>query len=189
MRRKWLWSGILLAFLTGGAGLAWAAQSKTPSLGALARKLRAQQAQGQQKPVKVYTNDNIPKTGDLSTTTMGTSQASQQAENGNKETESTAGTHNEEYYRTKLKELQDQKEMHQRELAVLEQKIGVNQTQYFPDPTKTLQQESTPAFFSDQATLRKELEAKKKQIAEDQTAIDDLHAQCNREGCPPGWLR
>jgi predicted negative regulator of RcsB-dependent stress response len=194
MKRKWLWGGVLLGFLMAGGWPAWSAAqtSKTPSLGEYARKLKAQRAEEHLKPVKVYTNDNIPRSGALSTATAATPQPAKPAETEkapSAETPASASTHDEKYYRNKLKELQDQKELHERELAVLQQKVGVNQTQYFSDPNKTLQQESTPAFYSDVSKLREDIAAKKQQIDEDQQAIDKLHQQCMREGCSPGWLR
>lgn len=177
-----------------GPAQAAAQTSRTPSLGEYARKQRAKRSGEHEKSVKVYTNDNIPHTGPLSSAKVAMPKETKSAKPG-EETPSAvtgaaqSGAHNEKYYRDKLKDLEDQKQLHERELAVLEQKSGVTQTQYFSDPNKTLQQESTPAFYSDVNKLRDEIEAKKKQIAQDQQAIDDLHQQCMREGCPPGWLR
>jgi superfamily II RNA helicase len=193
MKRKWLWGAILLGFLTacGWPASAAAQTTQTPSLGEYARKLRAQRAEEHQKPVKVFTNDNIPHTGPLSNVTVPTPQPAKSAQTQQKPGAETqaAGTHGEKYYRDKMKELKDQKALHEAELAVLQQKIGQGQMQYYSDPNKTLQQESTPAFYSDVNKLRKEIDDKKAQIAKDQQAIDDLVQQCNREGCLPGWLR
>jgi hypothetical protein len=193
MKRKLLFGGVLMGLLMAGgwAAPAGAQTARTPSLGEYARELKAQRAEGPQKPVKVFTNDNIPHSGGLTTTTIGESKPANSAQTGKKPSAEakSSGAHDETYYRDKLNDLQDKKEMHERELAVLEQKSGVSQTQYYSDPNKTLQQESTPAFYSDTTKLRKEVDAKKQQIADDQKAIDDLQQQCIREGCPPGWLR
>ena len=60
-------AAILAVGLMASAGFAPAQQtSKTPSLGDLARELRAERGEKSPKPAKVYTNDNIPRTGALS---------------------------------------------------------------------------------------------------------------------------
>ncbi len=196
MRRLTLIAAILAVGLMEGAGFALAQQtSKTPSLGELARQLRAEHGKTSEKPAKVYTNDNIPRTGALSdvgptsqptaggTTAKGESAAGA-ASTG--ESKSATGPHDEKYYRERMKELRSQKEMHERELAVLKQKLALNETQYYSDPNKTLTQEFTR---SDINKKQGEIDKKQQQIANDQKAIDDLEAQCQQEGCPPGWLR
>jgi hypothetical protein len=196
MRRLTLIAAILAVGLTGGAGFALPQQtSKTPSLGELARQLRAERGQKSEKPSKVYTNDNIPRTGALSdvgpsaqsTSGETTAKGETTAEAGSAgEGKSASGPHDEKYYRERMKELQSQKAMHERELAVLNQKLSLNETQYYSDPNKTLNQEFTR---SDINKKQDEIDKKKQQIAGDQKAIDDLRAQCQQEGCPPGWLR
>ena len=191
MRRITLIAAILAAGLLAGAGFAPAQQtSKTPSLGELARQLKAEHAQQGEKAAKVYTNDNIPRTGPLSDvgpTGQPTSSAmATPGETAAGETKSASGTHDEKYYREKMKELTSLKEMHERELAVLNQKLSLNQTQYYNDPQKTLMQEYTR---SDINKKQDEIDKKKQQIADDQKAIEDLQTQCQRESCPPGWLR
>src|SRR5213080_4688452 len=59
-RQLWI---VLLTALASVMGLAQAAaqSSQTESLGDLARKVREEKAKSGTKPVKVYTNDDIPK--------------------------------------------------------------------------------------------------------------------------------
>jgi hypothetical protein len=189
---------IFVIFLVGGLVAVAFAQSQeapsaqtTPSLGALAKKLRAERKQEGQKPLKVYTNDNIPRQGGLST--AGTVSAPSEGESGaTAEAAKPAGeaaktgTHDEKYYREQMQELQSQKAMHERELAVLEQKLSLNETQYYADPNKTMNQEYSRGDINKK---QGEIDKKKQQIAQDEKAIADLEAQCQREGCPPGWLR
>jgi hypothetical protein len=196
MRRLTLIAAILAVGLMESAGFAPAQQtSKTPSLGELARQLRAERGEKSPKPATVYTNDNIPRTGALSdvgptapSTSGGTvakgKTAAGEASAG--EGKTASGPHDEKYYREQMKELRSQKEMHERELAVLKQKLALNQTQYYGDPNKTLTQEYTR---SDITKKQDEIDQKQQQIASDQKAIEDLEAQCQKEGCPPGWLR
>jgi hypothetical protein len=196
MRRLTLIAAILAVGLMESAGFALAQQtSKTPSLGELARQLRAERGKTSEKPAKVYTNDNIPRTGTLSdvgpaaeSTSGGTAAKGETTAGAASAGEGKAASapHDEKYYRERMKELQSQKEMHVRELAVLKQKLALNETQYYSDPNKTMTQEYTR---SDINKKQGEIDKKQQQIANDQKAIDDLEAQCQQEGCPPGWLR
>lgn len=97
--------------------------------------------------------------------------------------------HDEKYYRKKIGELRTRLELHKRQLAVLEQKLAQGQMQFYGDPQKTLEQESTPAFRGDVTKLQQEIDQKRQDIAAAEQAISDLQDQLRREGSPPGWLR
>jgi len=186
-----LFVGMVLGFMPRQAAAQQATSS--PSLGELARKLRAQRKQAPQN-AKVFTNDNLPTSShsDKSTEASGTAATPAQSggpEPSTAEAKSSSGGHDEAYFRKRAKELRDQLALHQRELSVLEQKLGQGQIAYYPDPQKTLQQASTPAFYSDENKLRDEIQKKKDQIAEDQKALDDLTDQLRRQGGDPGWIR
>jgi len=171
----------VLLILTGGfAGASEPSQQSStqePSLGEKARELKAQQAQ-QSKPAKVFTNDNIP-TGSGGISVIG-------PEASTATPEGTPAEHNEHYYRKTMSSLQAKLELDQRQLAVLQQQLSLNQLQYYPDPLKTLHQEYSR---SDINKLQAEIEAKKQDIKSDEDAISDLRAQLQREGGDPGWLR
>ena len=203
MKKVAIFGIFLMGSLVAGLAFAQSEQAQTaqatPSLGALAKKLRAERKQEAQKPAKVYTNDNIPRQGGLMVSGEGS--ASSEGEPGTsgngKPTAAggagkpaggavATGAHDEKYYREQMKELQSQKEMHERELAVLQQKISLNETQYYADPNKTLNQEYSRGDINKK---QDDIDKKKQQIAEDEKAIADLEAQCQQEGCPPGWLR
>ena len=196
--RKFAMFGIfVLGTLIAGMALAQSPQQlkPTPSLGDLAKRLRAERSKETQKPAKVYTNDNLPRGRDLSESiSEGASPEGKQEIKGEAKGETSTATgagassdaHDEQYFREKMKELQATKEMHERELAVLGQKLNLNETQYYGDPNKTLNQEFSR---SDINQKQGEIEKKKQQISEDEKAIADLQAQCQREGCPPAWLR
>jgi hypothetical protein len=191
MKRFWIASllvGMALSFVPG-QGAAQQATS-TPSLGDVARQLRAQRKKPPQKG-KVFTNDNLPTHPQLETvnTASGTSATPSGQKESTTEAKSSEGGHDEAYYRARAKDLQDQLELHQRELSVLEQKLSQGQTAYYSDPQKTLQQESTPAFQSDVNKLRDEIDKKKQKIADDQKAIDDLRDQLRHEGGDAAWVR
>jgi len=173
----------LLACLSPGVGIS---QQKSASanvpLGDVARELKAQKPK-EAKPGKVFTNDNLPSSG------VGTGFGANLADK--KTTVEAAagddsGSHGEEYFRSKLSHLESQLETHNRELNVLQQKLGLNQTQYYPDPNKTLQQEYTRGDIN---KYTDEINQKKQQIADDEKSIEDLHDQLRREGGDPAWLR
>lgn len=189
--------------LAPGVGKARKPDTTDTSLGDLARQLRAEKSK-ESKPAKVFTNDNLPRrrgeegnlsvasgisenpaekkpekpAGEAGPETKGKGEANPTAEAG-------AG-HGEKYYRARLSDLQGKNDLHKRELDVLQQKINLNQTQYYTDPNKSLQQQYTR---NDINQLNQDIDAKKQQIAEDEKAIEDLHDQLRREGGDPGWLR
>jgi hypothetical protein len=200
MKPRLVLVSLFLSIATAGFASAQSQQpaavtpSPTPSLGELARHLKAQREKAAVKPQTVFTNDNLPARPPQEGPTAAGGMAPAGGEKPKAEAGAPSGgpspeAHDEKYYREKMKDLQSQMDVHQRELAVLEQKTGQAQVQFYTDPNKTLQQSSTPAFYSDVNKLRDEIEKKKQQIADDQKAIEDLRDQLRREGGAPGWLR
>ncbi len=168
-------------------------ESRTvPSLGEFARQLNAGRQKGNQHPVPLYTNDNLPSHGSLGI-------ASVRLENGAKERAQAKGEsvaqsaapeeHGEKYFRSKADKIRSQMEFHQRQLAVLKQQLGLAKMEYYPDPQKTLEQESTPAFQTDLDKLRAKIANAEKAVADDQKAMDDLQQDLRRDGGNPGWIR
>jgi hypothetical protein len=181
------------------------------SLGDLARQQKTQREKAAKKPAKEFSNDNLParpaagaltvaaamSTEGEEKTPEGTEAAASGQESTGGEVAKTpeAGTsesvpaHDEAYYRDAMRKLQDRRAMHQRQLSVIEQKLSQGQMVYYPDPNKTLEQESTPAFHSEINKLRDEVAKKQQDVADDDKAMDDLREQLRREGGPSGWLR
>jgi hypothetical protein len=199
----------LVLGLTAGIALAQNSTSSA-SLGDVARQLKAQRAKSQEKS-KVFTNDDLatlsPSPGHAPASPATPSTTTNEAKPEEKPAKETSGkeaekesaettpaktgeeTHGEKYYRDRMSKLQDQLDIHQRELSVLQQKLGQNQMMYYPDPNKGLLQQSGPTAMSDVYNLQDDIAKKKAQIAADQEAIDDLREQLRREGGDPGWLR
>jgi hypothetical protein len=151
--------------------------TQEPSLGEKARELKAQQAQ-QSKPARVFTNDDIPAgSGGINVIGLSPSSATP---------EGSPAEHNEHYYRKTMSELQAKLELDQRQLAVLQQELSLNQLQYYPNPLDTLHQEYSRADIN---KLQEEIEAKQREIKSDEDAMSDLRTQLEREGGDPGWLR
>lgn len=184
--------------LTAGLGLAQSQGgiAKTTSLGELARGLKAERATASKKPAKVFTNDSLPARPPRETLSVAAGMQEEPKEQPETKTEagptSAAGAlegHGEKYYRQAVSDLRERLERHQRQLAILEQKLAQGQMVFYGDPQKTLMEESTPAFYSDANKLRQEIEKKREEIAADEKAMDDLRDQLRREGGNPGWLR
>jgi len=194
MQLSMLFIGFCLAISTSGVGIAQTQQPTGPSssLGELARQLKIERAKAGQKPVKVFTNDNLPARPPEEGPTAATGMSATAGVHGESKAEATSSSetsgeaHNEKYYRAKIGELQSNLDLHQRELGVLQQKLSINQMQYYPDPNKTLTQEFNR---SDINKLTQDIDQKKAQVEADQKAIDDLREQLRHEGGDPGWLR
>lgn len=187
------------------------ATTTSPSLGELARQLKLKREKALTKPKTVFTNDNMPvrppeegptaaggiatPAGEPATTSAepvtGAPPSGEPKPETKAQGEAVSATaapevHDEKYYRTKMKDLETQLDLHQRQLSVLQQKTGQNQMQFYADPQKTLNQEFTRADIN---KLTQDIDKKKQDIAADYDAMDALRDQLRREGGDPGWVR
>lgn len=179
----------LIGLMLMAAPLAHSQEPGTvPSLGEIARQLKTERAKEQQKPVATYTNDNLPSRESLGIAAVdlaGQVKAKAPATDKN----IAAAEDGEKYFRSKAEKLHSQMKFDERQLNALRQQLGLAQTQYYPDPQKTLEQESTPSFQTDIAKLRAKVASTEKALADDQKAMDDLQQELRRAGGDPGWLR
>ncbi|HUI42655.1 MAG TPA: hypothetical protein VL523_11875 [Terriglobia bacterium] len=155
-----------------------------PSLGELARKLKAEEAKHPTPPAIVFTNDNLP-TGGGNLSVVGPPAGQE----GATEIQTSAGAYAKrgpEYARASMAELQEKLNTHQRELAVLQQKLGQNQVQYYPNPSEALQQQYSRADID---KLTAAIDEKKKQVDADQQAISNLQDEVARQGGDVNSLR
>lgn len=188
-----IWVIALAALGLSSAAFCRPQSDEVTSLGTIARELRAKRAQEKQKPVKVYTNDSLRE---LPTPQTGTKPA-EPAKAGKSATERPAPTsaahppekYGEKYFRSRADKIRSRLKLHRSQLAVLEQQLSLASTEYYPDPQKTLQQESTPDFHGKVNKLWAEIEKTKRQISADQKAMDDLEQELRRHSGDPGWLR
>jgi len=187
MNTYWKLTILACAALCLASGLANGQQtpdSGDTSLGDVARKLNAQKPK-ETKPPKVFTNDNLTtQAGSESSVTSSEKKPADESSAQGKE--KAEGAHDEAYYRSQMSKLQGQLDTHKRELDVLQQKLGQNNMQYYPDPNKSLLQQYNR---SDINKLTADIDAKKQQIADDEKAIEDLRDQLRRDGGDPAWLR
>ena len=152
------------------------------SLGAIAREFKAERAK-EPKAAKVFTNDNLPNASFQSESDSMNKESNGSGEGSAK---SSGSAHRRDYYRTEMSVRQLKLDTDQRELSVLEQKLGQNQTQYYADPNKTLHQEYSRGDIN---KLTDQIDAKKQQVADDEKSIEDLRDQLRQEGGDPSWLR
>lgn len=146
-----------------------------PSLGDLARKQRAEQAQAAEPPARVYTNENLPGgTDSVSIVGPPEAEAAQAVPGGELHRK-----HGEQYYRAQMSELQQRLDTHQRELEVLQQKLGENQVQYYANPSEALEQQHSREDIS---RITDAIEQKHHQVEADQQAIADLEDEVRRQG-------
>jgi hypothetical protein len=181
---------LISLMLMAGAPARGQESETVPSLGKIARKLKCERAKENQKPVPVYTNDNLPSRGSLGIVAVEpeeSTKANVPSAAGN--IPGTAEERGERYFRTQADKIRSQTEFHQRQLAVLKQQMGLARMLYYPDPQKTLEQESSPAFQTDIGKLRAKIADAEKAVADDQRAMEDLQQELRRAGGDPGWTR
>jgi len=160
-----------------------------PSLGELARQMKIKREKEKHKAVAVFTNDNLPSEGSAGIESRKTNGKRNSPDDTSSQAIPANGQHDENYFRSKADEIRSRLEFHRRQLNVLQQQLGLARVQYYPNPQKTLEQESTPSFQSDVDKLRAKIADTQKAIADDQKAMDDLCEQLRRDGGDPGWIR
>ena len=157
-------------------------QPQKDSLAEAARKAR-EQRKSITKHAKVYDNDNIPqRPGAVSV--IGEATTKKQAEAMTKEEKTEK--QDEAYWRARFAKAHAKLKKDQDELAVLQRELGQLQVQYYPDPMKALEQQYTRSDINKQTA---KIDAKQKEIQQDQQAISDLEDELRRSGGDPGWAR
>jgi hypothetical protein len=162
---------------------------KVPSLGDLARQMKAERDKRKQKPVAVFTNDNLPSEESIGNEDGKAKGKKNTPESTSSQASPASEQRGERYFRSKADEIRSRLEFHRRQLNVLQQQLGLARVQYYPDPQKTLEQESTPSFQSDLVKLRGKIAATQKAIDDDQKTMENLREELRREGGDPGWIR
>jgi chromosome segregation ATPase len=177
------------------AGQATTGAPQQESLADAARKSREQKKQSA-KTAKVFTNDNIPTSGGISS--VGSSSEAAPADDqaagasANAPTGAKAGGSDaEKQWRDKFAALRSQLAKDQAELDVLQRELNVDSLQYYGgDPNKAYQdQTSMQPMGAEYTRKREEIDAKQKQIAADEQAISDAEDDLRKSGGDPGWAR
>jgi hypothetical protein len=163
------------------------------SLAEAARKAREKKKE-EAKPPRVFTNENLPTSGEISTVGQAPAPESAPAAAGSATpggkkpgTPVAASSGNDEAsWREKFATLRHKLEQDQENLAILQRELGTLETQFYGDPNKQLQQQLTRSDI-DKKTA--EIDKAKDQVAADQQAIDDAESDLRASGGEPGWAR
>jgi chromosome segregation ATPase len=163
------------------------------SLAEAARRAREQKKEAP-KAAKVFTNDNIPTQGGISA--VGASPVPAEGASSETAAPSSGGAkgsdkNNEKYWRDKFAALHKKLAQDQAELDVMQRELGVNEVQYYGgDPNAAVaDQASMQPFGAEYNKKRDDIEAKKKEVEDDQKAIDDAEDDLHKAGGDPGWAR
>ena len=199
-----------VAIALGFAGNGWGQQSNSPSpsatptqssastpvsqdpLAEAARKAREQKKEEHQTP-RLFTNDNLPTSGGISTVGQAPAPTPAPAADGSATpggkkpgTPAASSPNDEAKWREKFATLRHKLEQDQQNLDLLQRELGTLSTQFYGDPNKQLQQQLTRSDI-DKKTA--EISKAKDQVAADQKAIDDAQNELRASGGEPGWGR
>lgn len=170
---------------TNGAS---AAPAPADSLAAAARRAK-EEKKHDAKPARVFTNDNMPASGGVST--VGSAPNDADASSSNKSATSTSAARatpaqGETYWRDKFDKLNTKLQQDQSELDVMQRELGQLNLQNYSDPNKAMQQGYS---HSDIDKKTAQIDAKQKEIDADKQAISDAQDDLRKSGGDPGWAR
>ena len=160
-------------------------QTQHDSLAEAARKAR-EQRKSITKPAKVYDNDNIARNAGTISVVGETAGTTSKGEAAALTKEAKTDKKDEAYWRARFDKAHAKLKKDQDELEVLQRELGQLQVQFYPDPQKALQQQYTRADINAQTA---KIDAKQKEIQQDQQALSDLEDELRRSGGDPGWAR
>ena len=200
-----------VAIVLGFAGNGWGRQSSAASpsaatpaqssasapvsqdpLAEAARKARDQKKEEHKTP-RVFTNDDLPTSGGISTVGQAPAPTPAPAAPGSATpagkkpgTPAASSPNDEAKWRERFATLRHKLEQDQQNLDLLQRELGTLNTQFYGDPNKELQQQLTRSDI-DKKTA--EIDKAKDQVAADQKAIDDAENDLRASGGEPGWGR
>lgn len=165
------------------------ATPQKPSLADQARKVR-QEGKNAPKASMVFTNDNIPTQGRGISVVGNAPAASAQGQSSGAiavQAGNSANKNNDEAnWRQKFADARHKIEQDQADLSVMQRELGQLQLQYYPDPTKALQQSVSRSDIDKKQTAITE---KQKQLEADKQALSNLEDDLRKAGGDPGWAR
>lgn len=162
-------------------GQAAAPSSQQDPLAEAARKAKAQ-LKSAPKATKVFTNENLPAAGGISTVgAVPSSESSSGAGNAK-----AASANNEKAWRDRFAQLRHKLEQDQEALAVMQRELGDLDVQHYDDPNEALRQGYTRSDINQKTG---DIDAKKQEIVADQQAIEDAEDELRKSGGEPGWAQ
>lgn len=162
-----------------------ASSSQPDSLADAARKAREQKKLAA-KPGKVFTNDNIPTSGGISSASSSSAPSGKEAATDATPASSSASANDEKSWRDKFAQLRQKLDRDKATLDVMQRELGELSVQYYSDPTKAMQQQLSRDDINKKTAA---IDAKKKEVEADQQAIDDAEDDLRKAGGDPGWAR
>jgi len=156
-----------------------------------ARKAR-EEKKSAPKAAKVYTNDDIPSQGGVSTAGASETDTSQNPqETGNAPATAAASGSDEQKWRDKFADLHHQLDQDQAQLDVLQREASTSMLQYYGgDPQKAVQDQSSQAPLGKAYDKKvSAIDEQKKKVDADKQAIADAEEELHKEGGDPGWAR
>lgn len=151
-----------------------------------ARKAR-QEKKSAPKAAKVFTNDNLPAAGGVSTVGSGETASAQEASG----TSTAPAANDEKTWRDKFAALHQKLQQDQAQLDVLQREAGVGMVQYYGgDPQKAAQDQASqqPLGAAYNKKVSK-IDDMKKAVEADQQAISEAEDELRKSGGDPGWAR
>lgn len=158
---------------------AGASNSQPDSLAAASRKAKAQLKEAP-KSTKVFTNDNLPAAGGIST--VGGAPSSESSSDA--KSAKAASGNDEKSWRARFAQLRTKLQQDQDALAIQQRELGDLSVQYYSDPNEALRQGYTRGDINQKTA---DIDAKKKEVETDQQAISDAEEELRKSGGPSGW--
>lgn len=159
-----------------------AVPAQQDSLAAAAR--RAREDKKEQPKAKVFTNDNLPTSGGISS--VGETSGDKTAGDDKSSAGNAASGKDEKVWRDKFAQLRHKLEQDQQSLDVMQRELGQLNIQYYDNPVKAMQQDLTREDINKKTS---DIEAKKQQIEVDKQAISDAEDDLRKAGGDSGWAR
>ena len=184
MKKFPLMGGIALLAL----GFLISAEAGAQSLGEAARKVRAEK-QKAPKATRVFTNDNMPKQGGLSTTHVPeppepAKGKEAEAKGAEAKEQKKDMAEEEKEWRAKFAKLYDELKYEEKKLDVLQRELNLAQIQNFSDPNVALREQ----YQRTEITKRtQEIESQKQAVERVKKSIADLEEELRRKSLPARW--
>jgi len=163
------------------------AQTQGPqqdSVAEAARKAR-EKAKTEAPAKKTYTNDSLANLGDKHVSVVGAPAATKDGATDQAKPGTPAEPKKDEaYWKKRFADARAKLAFTQQELDVSQRELNLQQTQYYADPNKALQQQLTREDINKKTAKVDEL---KQKVADLTQAIEDLKDELRRSGGEPGW--
>jgi hypothetical protein len=187
MRKVVIALGGLFCMLLLPAG----SRAQQPDIVEAARKAREQRKTAPKAKV-VFTNDNIPKQGGISTGTSGavaagdTRPAAGPGRAAAPATESESAELNEAEWRKKFSDLRQQIAAAEKELELLKREQKLNELQYYSDPNKALREQYSRSEINEG---KAKIDAKTQEVVQLKQKLSTLEDELRQKGGPAAWAR